>query len=161
MARTEPPDPPPSQPYRLSMSGRVLPMAQPHDCVTALRALGEETRVRIVGLLMERPREVGDIADTLGVSQYNVSKHLRVLREAGLLEVEKDGRLRKYALPAAIMRQAAEGRVLDLGCCRFQFEDDASGRRDAGAGQPQAKRGSADQKDARRKHPQRRSVRAG
>jgi DNA-binding transcriptional ArsR family regulator len=135
-------------------------MAQPHDCVTALRALGEETRVRIVSLLMERPREVGDIAETLGVSQYNVSKHLRVLREAGLLEVEKDGRLRKYALPEAIKRQAAEGRVLDLGCCRFQFEDEASAG-DTRPRQPQAKRRGADQQDAGRKHPQRRGVRAG
>ena len=73
----------------------------PNDCVTALRALGEETRVRIVALLMEQPMDVGAISTTLGVSPYNVSKHLRVLREAGLLEVEKEGRLRRYALPRA------------------------------------------------------------
>lgn len=99
---------------------------QPGDCVTALRALGEETRVRIVSLLMDQPRDVGAIADALGVSSYNVSKHLRVLREAGLLEVEKEGRQRRYALPEAIKREAAAGRVLDLGCCSFQFADDVT-----------------------------------
>jgi DNA-binding transcriptional ArsR family regulator len=98
---------------------------QPADCVTALRALGEETRVRIVSLLMEQPMDVGAISGALGVSPYNVSKHLRVLREAGLLEVEKEGRLRRYALPETIRREAAAGRVLDLGCCSFQFADDA------------------------------------
>jgi DNA-binding transcriptional ArsR family regulator len=116
-----------SQPYRLPRQGRVLPVVQPSgDCVTALRALGEETRVRIVALLLEHAMDVGAISDALGVSPYNVSKHLRVLREAGLLAVEKEGRLRRYALPETIKREAAAGRVLDLGCCSFQFEEDAT-----------------------------------
>lgn len=113
----------------------MLPVVHSHDCVTALRALGEETRVRIVALLLEGPRDVGAIAESLGVSQYNVSKHLRVLREAGLLEVEKEGRVRRYALPETIRRDAAAGRVLDLGCCSFQFEDspaEPAGRRRPG-----------------------------
>ena len=63
-----------------------------------------------------------DIATQLAVSQYNVSKHLRILREAGLVEVEKDGRMRRYALPAALRRRAAAGEVIDLGCCTFQFD---------------------------------------
>ena len=88
----------------------------------ALRALAEETRVRIIGLLIDQPLEVGEISKRLGVSPYNVSKHLRILREAGLLEVEKDGRRHLYALPDAIRRRAAEGNVLDLGCCSFQFD---------------------------------------
>ena len=101
-----------SQPYRLPGRGRALPVVQqPNDCVTALRALGEETRVRIVALLMDQPLDVGAISDALEVSPYNVSKHLRVLREAGLLEVEKEGRLRRYALPEGIKREAAAGRV--------------------------------------------------
>ena len=116
-----------SRPYRLPGQGRALPMVQqPGDCVTALRALGEETRVRIVSLLMEQSLDVGAISAALGVSPYNVSKHLRVLREAGLLEVEKEGRLRRYALPETIKREAAAGHVLDLGCCSFQFADGAT-----------------------------------
>ncbi len=127
-----------SQPYRLPGQGRVLPVVQqqPHDCVTALRALGEETRVRIVALLIDHPMDVGAISDALGVSPYNVSKHLRVLREAGLLEVEKEGRLRRYALPEAIKRDAAAGRVLDLGCCSFQFAEDTPASPPASAARP-------------------------
>ena len=134
MSRQPAPPGPPRQPYRLPGGSRVLPVVQGQDCVTALRALGEETRVRIVALLLEGSRYVGAIAGSLGVSQYNVSKHLRVLREAGLLEVEKEGRVRRYALPEAIRREAAAGRVLDLGCCSFQFDDstgDAGSRRRA------------------------------
>lgn len=171
MARTATPDlltaPPPAYrlpAQRLPVAGRALPMVQTGDCVVALRALGEDTRVRIVGLLMEHRLDVTEIAQRLGVTPYNASKHLRVLREAGLLEVEKDGRQRLYALPDAIRRQAAEGQVLDLGCCSFQFDDDGARHRDAtgeigdaarsnggGARQPKAQRRGAHKQHARRK----------
>jgi DNA-binding transcriptional ArsR family regulator len=108
--------------FNLPSGARALPVVQGHDCVVALRALAEETRVRIIGLLIDQPVEVGEISKRLGVSPYNVSKHLRILRDAGLLEVQKDGRRHVYTLPEAIRRPAAEGSVLDLGCCTFQFE---------------------------------------
>jgi DNA-binding transcriptional ArsR family regulator len=115
--------------YRLPTAGRALPLVQGHDCVVALRALGEETRVRIVGLLIDKPLEVGEIANQLAASAYNVSKHLRVLREAGLLKVDKRGRKHLYTLADAVRRQAAEGSVLDLGCCSFQFDAKHAGAR--------------------------------
>ena len=108
--------------YHLPPRDRTRLVVQGQDCVVALRALGEDTRVRIVGLLIDEALEVGEISKRLGVSPYNVSKHLRILREAGLLDVKKSGRKHLYALPAAIRGRAAEGRVLDLGCCRFQFQ---------------------------------------
>lgn len=95
------------------------------DCVVALKALGEDTRVRIIGLLMDAPLDVSEITLRVGVSQYNVSKHLRILREAGLLQVEKTGRRHLYALADGIRRRAAESSVLDLGCCSFRFEPPA------------------------------------
>lgn len=118
---SEPRSPQPtSRPFLLLQPAE--PRASSHDCVVALKALGEETRVRIVGLLVDRPLDVGEIADRLEVSQYNVSKHLRILREAGLVEVEKMGRQHRYALPHATRRVAGKGNVLDLGCCSFQFQ---------------------------------------
>lgn len=136
---------------RLAVPGRTLPMVPAGDCVVALRALGEDTRVRIVGLLMERALDVTEIAQRLGVTAYNASKHLRVLREAGLLEVEKDGRQRLYALPEAIRGQAAEGRVLDLGCCSFQFDADAARSSVSGPRQAKPQRRAAHKQHARRK----------
>jgi DNA-binding transcriptional ArsR family regulator len=111
--------------YRLPLRDGTGPVVHGHDCVVALRALGEDTRVRIVGLLINEALDVGEISKRLGVSPYNVSKHLRILREAGLLKVEKNGRTRLYALPDTIRGRATEGSVLDLGCCSFRFRDAA------------------------------------
>ena len=88
------------------------------DCIAALKALGEETRLRMLRLLFKEPLSVNEIAERLEVSQYNVSKHLRVMREAGLLETEKDGKQRLYSVsPKFRSQMAANNNVLDLGCC--------------------------------------------
>jgi DNA-binding transcriptional ArsR family regulator len=63
-----------------------------------LDVLAEPTRRRILDLLLERERPVGDLVDALGASQPATSKHLRVLREAGLVGVRADGPRRIYAL---------------------------------------------------------------
>jgi DNA-binding transcriptional ArsR family regulator len=112
----------PLQLYRLPARDRTEKAGHRDSCVVALKALGEETRVRIIGLLIDKPLDVGEISERVGVSQYNVSKHLRILREAGLLEVEKSGRRRLYALPDAVRVRAAEQGILDLGCCSFTFD---------------------------------------
>ena len=61
------------------------------DCIAALKALGEETRLRILCLLFKEPLSVNEISDRLRASQYNISKHLRIMREAGLLVNRKTG----------------------------------------------------------------------
>src|SRR3954453_4204913 len=60
--------------------------------VTAFDVLAEPTRRRILDLLREQPRPVGEIVDALPLSQPGVSKHLRVLREAGLVEARPNAR---------------------------------------------------------------------
>lgn len=60
--------------------------------------LAEPTRRDILDLLREGERPVGDLVAQLGASQPAVSKHLRVLREAGLVEVRPDGQRRLYRL---------------------------------------------------------------
>lgn len=66
--------------------------------ITTFHALGEPTRMRIVELLAEGSMTVGDIADSLGIRQPQASKHLRVLLEAGLVEVEAEANRRNYKL---------------------------------------------------------------
>ena len=93
------------------------------DCVSALKALGEETRLRMLRLLFKEPMSVTSISEHLQVSQYNVSKHLRVLREAGLLEIEKCGQQRLYTVNARLKSQLASNiHILDLGCCTFRLD---------------------------------------
>jgi DNA-binding transcriptional ArsR family regulator len=65
---------------------------------TTFAALGEPSRLRIVELLRERPLPVGAIAEFLEIRQPQVSKHLRVLREAGVVDVEPVERRRIYHL---------------------------------------------------------------
>jgi DNA-binding transcriptional ArsR family regulator len=67
-------------------------MAVPFD------VLGEPTRRRILDLLLERPRLVGELTERLGLTQPGTSKHLRVLREAGLVQVRPDAQRRWYEL---------------------------------------------------------------
>lgn len=94
------------------------------DCVPKLRALADDTRWRIVDALLTRERTVGELVGTLGVSQYNVSKHLRVLRRAGIIVSTKAGKnVRCRVAPALRARLRKEGQTLDLGCCQFRFAD--------------------------------------
>src|SRR6202790_1930954 len=65
------------------------------------RALAEPNRLQIVELLLGGPRPVGDMVDQLGLRQPQVSKHLRVLSNAGLVNVRVDAQRRIYALRPA------------------------------------------------------------
>jgi DNA-binding transcriptional ArsR family regulator len=66
--------------------------------LTTLSALAESNRLHIVELLRDGPRSVGEIADRLRIRQPQVSKHLRVLSEAGLVEVHPLAQQRIYQL---------------------------------------------------------------
>lgn len=65
---------------------------------TTFNALAEPNRLRIVELLLDGPLTVGDIADGLRLRQPQASKHLRVLLEAGLVEVQAVANRRNYKL---------------------------------------------------------------
>lgn len=75
------------------------------DVVAPFDVLAEPTRRRILDLLLERPRLVGDITEQLGLSQPGTSKHLRVLREAGLVQVRPEAQRRWYELRPAPLRE--------------------------------------------------------
>src|SRR5439155_22506607 len=64
----------------------------------AFAVLAEPSRRRILDLLLGRERSVGDLVTRLRLSQPGVSKHLRVLREAGLVDVRVDAQRRWYRL---------------------------------------------------------------
>ena len=62
------------------------------------RALGDETRLRLLEILTGGERCVSDLMDELGLGQSLVSHHLRALREAGLVTVRREGRRIHYAI---------------------------------------------------------------
>jgi DNA-binding transcriptional ArsR family regulator len=66
--------------------------------LAALQVLAEPRRLQILDLLRGGERPVGELVDSLGLSQPAVSKHLRVLKEAGLVEARPDAQRRLYRI---------------------------------------------------------------
>jgi DNA-binding transcriptional ArsR family regulator len=66
--------------------------------VAALQVLAEPRRLQILELLRDGERPVGELVNGLGVSQPAVSKHLRVLKDAGLVEARADAQRRLYRI---------------------------------------------------------------
>ena len=75
---------------------------------TAFEVLAEPNRRRILDLLRVDERPVGDLVAELSVSQPAVSKHLRILREAGLVEVRPDAQRRLYRVRPEPLRALDE-----------------------------------------------------
>ncbi|MFB0834835.1 ArsR/SmtB family transcription factor [Arthrobacter halodurans] len=77
----------------------------PHDDVFPV--IAERNRRRILEALRPGDQSVGELVDTLGVSQPTVSKHLKVLREAGLVTTRADGQRRYYSVDPVPLAEAA------------------------------------------------------
>ncbi|MBE8521365.1 winged helix-turn-helix transcriptional regulator [Amycolatopsis sp. H6(2020)] len=73
-------------------------MARAATTADTFNAVAEPRRRQILDVLMAGERSVGDLVDLLGLAQPQVSKHLRVLREVGAVDVRGDGRQRLYRL---------------------------------------------------------------
>ena len=80
----------------------------------ALQALSEPHRMAILSMLADGERPAGDFVDALPIAQPTVSKHLSVLREAGLVTVRKDAQRRLYSLNPAPLKE------LDLWLARYR-----------------------------------------
>jgi DNA-binding transcriptional ArsR family regulator len=88
-------------------------------------ALAAPERLRIVHFLRQGPRNVGQIADMLNTPLVNVSHHMHVLNEAGLVQREKKGRFVLYSLLPGLLELDDQGGCcqehLNLGCCRLEL----------------------------------------
>lgn len=96
-----------------------------------LKTLANPRRLEILHRLAEGPCEVSRLAEEIGASQPNVSQHLAVLRAAGLVEAERDGREVRYQLTdpdviiaCAVMRGVLQRRLTRLG--RLSLADQAA-----------------------------------
>ena len=93
------------------------------DCTDILKALADRTRLRIIKALLADVHGVNELTERLDLSQYNTSKHLRVLKQAGIVDVRALGTRREYFIaPGFRRRLQREGPVLDFGCCTFRFD---------------------------------------
>ena len=93
------------------------------QCAGWLKALGEPLRLQIVQLLLQEPKTVTAISESLGVEMTTASHHLQVMLHAGLVEVTKQGRFSLYRLNDEFLQKENSRQLptLDFGCCRFQL----------------------------------------
>lgn len=91
------------------------------EWIETLKALADHTRLRMVRVLIDGPKSVGELAGSLGISPYNASKHLRVLRGVGIVEVSHSGTRRECAIAESFRKKINREHVLDLGCCVFRL----------------------------------------
>ena len=92
------------------------------QCATLLRAIAEPTRMSIVRALFDREQCVGDLCETLGIAQHFASRHLAVLRTAGVVETRRDAQRVVYRLAPELKKSVRDGQgAIDLGCCQLRF----------------------------------------
>lgn len=81
------------------------------DLAALFFALADATRLRVLTLVAAEPRRASELAEVVGASRPGMSRHLRVLREAGLLRVEADaldGRAARLTLDRAPLDEASD-----------------------------------------------------
>jgi DNA-binding transcriptional ArsR family regulator len=99
----------------------------PDDCVDMLKALADGHRWRMVQTLLRETLSVSELGERLDMPQYNVSKHLAILREAGIVVTERDGKTVLCSVAPAFRAQLKRNDCrLDLGCCAFDFNKAAA-----------------------------------
>ena len=76
-----------------------------HDLIKALKALSDETRLRILNLLLERECCVCEVMQALNISQTRASRNLSILYEAGFIKLRKDGLWSLYSINQEGMKQ--------------------------------------------------------
>lgn len=101
---------------------------QSKSCADQLKALSEPLRLRIVDLLRSGEKTVSDISQTLDTELVTVSHHLKILKQAGLIESERNGRFIVYRLREDLVQKVAGSsrQFLNLGCCRIEVPNSAS-----------------------------------
>lgn len=91
-------------------------------CADMLQAIAEPNRIRIIECLRTGSMNVTQLAKALNVEIVNVSHHLGVLRTAGLVQDEKNGRFVVYSLhPKIFNNESNKATYLDLGWCRIEI----------------------------------------
>jgi len=108
---------------------------QSTTCAEQLKALSEPLRLRIVDVLRNGPMSVSDIAELLEVEIVTVSHHLGILKNAEIVQAERDGRYIYYQLRESVLQKtggAKSRQFLNLGCCRLEIPPSDASQNPAG-----------------------------
>jgi ArsR family transcriptional regulator, nickel/cobalt-responsive transcriptional repressor len=91
------------------------------DCANKLAVLADPTRLAVLEVLLNGPRNVKEINQQVRVAQNLLSHHLRVLREADLVISQRDGKGVRYALARGVELGRSHNGI-NLGCCSLTFK---------------------------------------
>ncbi len=92
------------------------------ECARKLQAIAEPNRIRIIDCLRTGKKNVTQLATLLDVEIVNVSHHLGVLKAAGLVEDQKDGRFVIYSLhPKYFTNDRSNSTHVELGWCKIEI----------------------------------------
>ncbi len=91
------------------------------SCASKLKVLSDSTRLAVLELLMNGPKNVGELMDFLKVEQSLLSHHLAILRDHELVEAHRDGKAMIYQLPEDVS-DSTVGKAINLGCCKISFD---------------------------------------
>ena len=97
----------------------------PRECASVLKALADETRLRILESLLAEEKCVSDLVRELGFSQPHMSHHLRILRDSGIVEGIREGKQVCYRITPIVQRALSDrqGKALNFGCCELRFPE--------------------------------------
>jgi ArsR family transcriptional regulator len=91
-------------------------------CSDLLKALADPHRLHLIQALRERDQSVSDLAALLDMEIGNVSHHLKVLRQQGIVTFERDGKTMIYALSRELFNSdRSKSDRFDFGCCRLEL----------------------------------------
>lgn len=99
----------------------MVDQALTEECVSRLKLLADPTRLQVVRCLMTSALHVSELNEQIGIDQSLLSHHLKVLREAGLVIGDRDGKAVLYRLAPDVAGDSELAGFLDLGCCRLSF----------------------------------------
>ncbi len=95
---------------------------QAKRCAKMLSAIAEPHRIRIIECLRAKSMNVTQLAQELEMEIVNVSHHLSVMRDAGLVEFDKEGRFVNYSLhPKVFHNDSNKTTFVELGWCRVEI----------------------------------------
>ncbi len=99
------------------------PLSQ-KESAELFKALADESRLKILNLLLEKERCVNEIVEKLGAAQSLVSHHLKILKNAKLVDSVRTGQKMCYRLHPAVKQNLSEskGETLNLKCCAISFK---------------------------------------
>lgn len=95
----------------------------PLNWTVTLKAFADENRLQILHELLKQEASVQYLSNTLNIKMYNISKHLKILENSGLVQKRKEGVHRIYHITESLKSHLSDdNQVLDLGCCKFIFK---------------------------------------